>query len=581
MEKPTARRVAQRLDDLQEAAVGRAVTFLGHRQKPVRVLATGFTFAVCLAALLAYHRAQFNMLVYADALDNAQVARNIAAGRGFTTSFLRPSGLALNKNLTRPPELRRPPLGPLVEGLLFALSKPTDRVASYYSATFYLLTLMSLYGLASSLFGWQVGCLTVIALGLNRSFLGAAVSGLPLTLATWLFTLLCGRLWRHHRRFSAQTLQRAALAAREAKTEPPPAPTLRQRASHAFWIGVLLGLCSLTYYALLAAVPVAFVYVLCIHPERRRFAPAAAFLCGFLICFGPLLLRNYRVTGTPGLGLAPLELSMFTEYFPGYTLHRQVGPVPGTGLGFAFLHPKAMARKLIREGLSLYTRVPDLATPPLFGLFLVSLFYRDEERRAYRLIRAFVCFTFALTLVGVCAVHANPQLFVVFLPVLTLGGIEFLRYLGEELVTELRLGRWRVPREVVDAGVTAAVLLFVAAPSLAAITIGQRPPPNPSRPSFEILAKKCAKKNSIVTDAPWSVAWYTGRQAIWFPLDPGSLADLPPGPGKRWLYLSRMLPTYPAAEARPWLSAITGRQTTRRFGNAERLPNGELLMQCR
>ena len=570
MPKPSTKSVVNRLLSLDDAAVGflRRLPTQGQRLLPVS--ATLLVFVLSAAGLVAYQRSQFNMLVYADAVDNAQIARNLAEGRGFTTSSLRPSSLSLNPKLDRPPELRRPPLGPLTEAFFFLSRKPTDRVASYYSCCFFLLTLLSTWRFAVAVFGWQTACLGTLALALNQSLLGAAISGMPLTLASWLFVLLCHGLWKHHERFCER--QDPDLAQ----------PRAGERARHAFWTGVLLGLCCLTYYVFLAAVPVALVYIAVLHPKRRRLVPTALFLCGFLLCFGPLLARNWRATGAVGLGVAPMELSMFTEYAPEYTRHRQFGTARSTGVGFVVEHPKAVVRKLIREGLSLYDRVPALPTATLFGLFLVSLFYREEGQRSYRAVRQFVCWTFALMCLTVCAVHANPQLFVLFVPVVIVGAVQFLRDLCASVLSGTSLGRWPIPQAHQGAAVTLAILLLAAAPSLVAVFVGVPPEPNPSKPDFALIGTHCGKGDLIVTDVPWSVAWYAQRTALWMPVDPETLEkDAPRAGGDRWLYLSRMFPTYPSSEVAPWAAAYFQREPRGSLQAPVNLPSGGVLYRLK
>src|SRR5258708_35340539 len=77
-----------------------------------------------LAALtITYDLREFSNFNSSEAMDNAQVARNLAEGRGFTTRFIRPLSFALTQRVSgeksgalnrEQPDLANPPVYPLI-----------------------------------------------------------------------------------------------------------------------------------------------------------------------------------------------------------------------------------------------------------------------------------------------------------------------------------------------------------------------------------------------------------------------------------------------------------------------------------
>jgi 4-amino-4-deoxy-L-arabinose transferase-like glycosyltransferase len=92
------------------------------------VLVRGLLLTGVVAIFLwGYAALQFNGLRHAEAMDQAQVARNLACGEGFTTQFIRPLSLwrlmerspSRNAMLDRHPDLMNPPAYPALLGTLF------------------------------------------------------------------------------------------------------------------------------------------------------------------------------------------------------------------------------------------------------------------------------------------------------------------------------------------------------------------------------------------------------------------------------------------------------------------------------
>ncbi|HTE19352.1 MAG TPA: hypothetical protein VK689_13340, partial [Armatimonadota bacterium] len=108
---------------------------------------------IVLAAL--YFRIMFPGLTNPDALDLAQLGRNMRSGRGFVTNILLPYAMpsgAEPVNLTRQPELLHGPAYPFVLALAFGALGTKDAVPAWVSALFYVLTVPVLYVLGTRVF---------------------------------------------------------------------------------------------------------------------------------------------------------------------------------------------------------------------------------------------------------------------------------------------------------------------------------------------------------------------------------------------------------------------------------------------
>ncbi|NJL19539.1 MAG: hypothetical protein HC901_04710 [Bdellovibrionaceae bacterium] len=122
-----------------------------------------------------YYVSQFNGFSNSEAMDQAQLARQLARGEGFTTKFIRPLSLAFHSNSDRPNELRtarypdlvNPPLYPLALAGLFTLAGADFQVPreSLKTMTVYrpeqwivLFNTLCFIGACSIFYFWMVRC---------------------------------------------------------------------------------------------------------------------------------------------------------------------------------------------------------------------------------------------------------------------------------------------------------------------------------------------------------------------------------------------------------------------------------------
>src|SRR5437868_11770347 len=70
---------------------------------------------------LIYYKAVFPGLTHPDAMEYAQIARNIHEGQGITTKVLRPLALTHGNDPMRQPDLTHQPLFPILTAIAFGI----------------------------------------------------------------------------------------------------------------------------------------------------------------------------------------------------------------------------------------------------------------------------------------------------------------------------------------------------------------------------------------------------------------------------------------------------------------------------
>ena len=148
--------------------------------------------------LVLYFKMMFPGLINPDALDFAQIGRNLSEGRGFVTEILRPLAILRPPGLVpehgfdplHQPDVTHGPLFPFVLALFFGALGAKDSVAAGVSGLFYVLTIPILYWLGIRVFNRAVALLTVVIFTFNALELQYAASGMHITLYIFLMTCL-------------------------------------------------------------------------------------------------------------------------------------------------------------------------------------------------------------------------------------------------------------------------------------------------------------------------------------------------------------------------------------------------------
>jgi len=465
---------------------------------------------VPIALLYVHYRLMFPGLTNPDALDYAQVGRNLHEGRGFVTYVLRPLALTHGSDALRQPDLVHGPLYPFFLAMAFGALGAKDNVVALVSGLFYLLLIPVVYQLGTRVFNRGVGVATAAAVAFNALLLEYATSGLPITLYIFLFTSLLLVLFN--------------LAAWRRKREQQPAPASASLPKLQLVLaGLLAGALYLTDPIFAWVVPVVIVAALWIMPVRRLSAAAHLLLpLGLLML--PWMIRNGMLTGNPVFGLRGMEVWMDTRTYPGNLAYRiEPGGVVPTGLLF-----QDVLRKLAVGFGTVIDTLPQITASWLLAFFIPSLLFRFSDSAAMTL-RNLLVTCFGLILLGTLIFGVEMPLFVALMPAMLVFAIAFLMHL-------LRQAQVSRSGGMVVAGLAA---LVVAYPLVKTLALQPRPVALSEVASAKAFAQVAQRDEVSVSDQPWLVAWHADRPAIWVPASDNQLKAMKERfPETRWLFLT-------------------------------------------
>jgi len=484
-----------------------------------RYLRVAALFLGIVALSITYNLREFRNFNSEEAMDAAQLARNLAEGRGFTTRCVRPltMGVLIEHREdhspqirgTEHPDLNNAPLYPLllagfmkIPGL-FQFDIPSFKeittgryqpefVIAFINQGLLFLSILLTWRLARRLFDPRVALLTGLALLGCDLLWQFSTSGLSTMLALFLFMALANVLHAidaGHRR------------------EPPSGTA--SAILLALLAGLLCGGLLLTRYGLGVLILPTLAFLASSVPGRRVLLPTLA-LVVFAAVISPWLVRNWQVSGNP-FGIAPYSIVQETATFTDNWLDRVLEPDVS----------KVSTDEILRKcfiGATLLVRdeLPRLGGSWLTAFFLVGFLvpFVDPVRSRMR------WFTFgSLVVVALAQILSrthlsndvptvnSENLIVLIAPLAFVFGMALVALLVFSL--EVTAEIWR--------NIAFAIVVLVSWIPLA-LTFGPPrsipvayPPYNP--PTIQNVARWFEPGELIMTDMPWAVAWYGNRQA--------------------------------------------------------------------
>jgi len=459
-----------------------------------------------------------------EAMDSAQIARQLATGHGFSTRFIRPLSIRLlqikqgdqAKVLDGDhPDMANAPVFPVLEAALikalpmrFRIADPSEFFRytpeifiAILNQLFFLLMLWALYKLCARLFDKGVAGTTVAVTALTELFWKHTVSGLPTILLT-LITI--GIVW--------------CLTAMETRER-------EQTGNDRFFFlmsaaaGLLLAIGALTRYSygwlLLPIVGFAGAFF-----GTRRGISIATITVIFLLAVVPWCVRNYQVSGKP-FGIAGYAAYEGTFFFPHNRLQRSMPKDFDFEINKVSLDQ--FRRKLV-PGLAgtIRDEIPKLGGSWVTALFLVGLVVPFRNPGLTRL-RWFLLVSFALlmlvqnlgrTHISELSPEMNSESLLIWLvPLVFMFGIALFYTLLDQLPFEFPHYR------------TAAISGFIFAVSLPLVFAFLPPRSYPLAwppyhpPSIQEVSGWMKEDELIMSDIPWAVAWYGDRTCVWTTLD--------------------------------------------------------------
>lgn len=475
-----------------------------------------------LAAVI-YQMTETRNFATPEAMDTAQLGRNLAEGRGYTTSFIRPLSLHLMREQIRKaggdprtlleyahPDLENPPLYPvLLAGLMKLLPaeqrlalpedefnrRPVAEVAiGALNLALFALATGLVYSLAKSLFNPAVAWLAVLLFLGTELFWRFANSGLS-TMLLMVLVLMFARAW--------VALDRAG--------EASSTVTGRRRLFLALLVGGLLGLIGLTRYSA-AWLILPTLVIFAVTGARARLPVLLAVAAAFSLVMGPWVARNVRVSGVP-FGTATFAWLTATDSFPRDRLERSQSP------DFRTMDRMEPVRKTLGNCVQIMDdELPRVGGNWVIGLFLFSLFVSFKTANLGRM--RWLIFGMLATLLVVQAsirssmtdlvpVVNGENLLVVLAPLL---------FVFAAAMLNLALDQIEWPVAILRRITTVALVLFFSGPLLLSLLppkkfTAQEPFYRPN--IIRTLADYSPPGTLMMSDAPWAMAWYGPRDCVW------------------------------------------------------------------
>ena len=468
--------------------------------KKVILISAFFAAIAGIASLFLFFN--FRGLDSETAMDQAQVGRQIAAGAGYTTLYIRPMAMwqflghqeKLPEGLL--PDTYNFPLNPVMNAVLLRPIKrwwpmqPTDvvyigdRVIAAAGIALLFASVFVTFFLVRRLFDSKIAWMTVGLVFLSDMMWRFSVSGLPQMLMLFFFSVALHLLY----------------SAVEAREENRLARQMLALAGVAFLLALMTLTSPLASWIFLGFTLSVFAWF------RQRVLSGLLVIVIFSLIVSPWLVRNYLVCGNPfGLamfsvldGTSGSELSFMSNLQPDLRAFGMVRAKLRAGFSnqfenfFSFLGYSIVAAAFFFSLLHIYKR----GTTNMFrwGLALMWL-----------------CAAFGMVVFTPRGQISPNQLHVLFLPLFIAYGLAFLIVLWNRL--NLRFE---------PAKIAFLTLIFlVSALPLAINLLTQShsrvnwPPYVP--PFINSISNWMEPGEILVTDMPWAVAWYGGRPTLLLP----------------------------------------------------------------
>jgi hypothetical protein len=499
-----------------------------------------------------------------EAMDAAQVARNISEGHGYSTEFVRPFSIYLLQKHHRPaageatgtnvvdtaevygphPDLANAPLYPyLLAGLMkvhppdwkvdmhkpfwsedgrFARYRPEFPIA-LLNQFLLLVAVWLTFLVAKSIFDASAAWLAALMMLGSDQMWKLSVSGLPTLL---LLVIFLGLVW--------------CVASFEALNRREN-PSLWRQFLLAAAAGLLVGLGMLTRYSFGWVILPVFLYLFLFGGVRRPGLMVTAFVV-FAATVAPWIARNLAVSGTP-FGTAGYALMSGTYAFPESRLMQSLTPDMTSARALTPYLTKLLTnlRSLIQD------EIPLLGGGWIAILFLAGLLLGLRNVVARRL-RYFTLICLGVFLVvtaldrtewSLISPNLNTEdLLVLLTPLVIVFGVAFFLTL---------LGQMELPFPPMRYFAAGLVVVLMCLQFILTLLPPKTPPqafPPYYPPDIQKISAWMRPNELLMSDIPWAVAWYGDRQCTWTTIncrsDFGALSDFIKPVGGLYLTLNTL-----------------------------------------
>jgi hypothetical protein len=482
----------------------------------------------------------FRGLSHAKGMDQAQIARQIASDKHYSTLVIRPLAYAQvdrQMKLTEGPgaapsfmdgipDTYHAPLNPILNSIPLGMFRSTwkmdakqvlytpDIIVAGVSMLLLLSSIGVSYLLVSRIFDARIGGVTALLLLLCEGLWRFSQSGLPQMLMLFLFS------------FATYFLYKAVENARAGR------PVL-------LWMaltGAFFGLLAMSHW--LAVWPfIGLVFFVAFYFQPRGVALLVLIGVFLLITMWWPLFNNMRYTGNPlGAGLYLFYAGMGGTADE-LTLMRDLEQTAG-GLNFDGFIAK-MVGNSVAQLSDLYNYMGGIIAAPLFFLALLHPFRRQEIADfRWCVLLMWLFAVVGMTLYGLKPFGDGPtedrtdpnNLHVVFLPLMTGYGLAFLAVLWNRLDIPQHVPAVRNGHFILAVAISALPFVLQLPlrilRAMSGVDLARVHYPYYVPQALATMGKMVPANEAVVTDIPWAVAWYMNRAAVLLPKDKAQLETL-------------------------------------------------------
>ena len=459
-----------------------------------------------------------------QAMDQAQISREIARGNGFTTKMIRPVAYyqaqkAQNSSISFIgfQDTYHSPLNPLINAAVLKLIRaddpdawqmgenemvfPLDRVIATVSTLFFLMAIGVNYLLISRIFDVKIAGVCAILMLFCETFWNYSLSGLPQMLMLLLFSC------------AIYFVYRAVEAAAEGRISMTPA----------IIAGVFFTLLALTHW-MTVWIALGYIIFAAIAFRPRGIIGLSVVVLLILAAVGPIL-RNQTITDSP-FGTAFLTLygglGSGSESAVMRTTDLEAEPLVLDGLILKIL------RTTLLQATDIIPFLGGIIVAPLFFIALLHPFKRAAIANfRWAILLMWVSAALGLAFFGISKNELDPnQLHLLFAPIMMAYGLAFISILWSRLDFVATTPILRNVHHFVIIGIC-ALPLILSLPSKVKIGMHLKDrggvPHWPPYYAPALNSKKAGLKGWITdkqitfSDQPWAVAWYADRISVWLP----------------------------------------------------------------
>ena len=459
-----------------------------------------------------------------QAMDQAQISREIARGNGFTTKMIRPVAYyqaqkAQNTSISLVgfQDTYHSPLNPLINAAVLKLIGaddpdawqmgenemvfPLDRVIATVSTLFFLMAIGVNYLLISRIFDAKIAGVCAILMLFCETFWNYSLSGLPQMLMLLLFSC------------AIYFVYRAVETAAEGRISMTPAVIA----------GVFFTLLALTHW-MTVWIALGYIIFAAIAFRPRGIVGLSVMALLLVAAIGPML-RNESITDSP-FGTAFLTLygglGSGSESAVMRTIDLEAEPLVLDGLISKIL------RTTLLQATDIIPFLGGIVIAPLFFISLLHPFKRAAIANfRWAILLMWVSAAFGLAFFGISKNELDPnQLHLLFAPIMMAYGLAFISILWSRLDFVATTPILRNVHHFVIIGIC-ALPLVLALPMKVRVGMHLRDrggvPHWPPYYAPALNSKKAGLKGWITdkqitfSDQPWAVAWYADRVSVWLP----------------------------------------------------------------